>query len=192
MKTICLGDSHTFGYGMDRQDCWVSLAGQSLGGQWHNCGICGDTAAGMLVRLNTQVLPQAPQYVLIMGGTNDILLTGSFQQAQTAMMAMVHQCAHAGVRPVVGIPIPLRPEGHHPWQALTDMERTAAVQGEYATWLRLFVKTLHLRCVDFAAAFARQENPRLLYQADGLHPNGAGHRLMARAVEESRIWRKEP
>lgn len=192
MKTVCLGDSHTFGYDVDSRNCWVSLAEQSLGGQWINCGVCGDTATGMLVRLNTQVLPRNPRYVLIMGGTNDILISGSFQQAQSAMMAMVHHCAHAGVRPVIGIPIPLREDGRHPWQALTDMHRTIAAQAEYVSWLRLFVQTLHLRCVDFAAAFARQENPRLLYQADGLHPNPAGHRVMARAVEESGIWRASP
>lgn len=191
MKTVCLGDSHTYGYGVDPRDCWVSLAGQVHGGDWVNCGICGDTATGMLVRLNTQVLPQQPRYVLIMGGSNDILISGSFLQAQSAMMAMVHQCVHAGVRPVIGIPIPLRCGPGNSWLSLIDMNRTIAVQAEYTKWLRQFVKTLHLRSVDFAAAFESHSFPDVLYQSDGLHPTVQGHLLMAKTLEESGIWRKE-
>lgn len=191
MKIICLGDSLTFGYGVEQNVCWVSLAQQALGGEWHNAGICGDTATGMLVRLNTQVLPQNPRYVLFTGGGNDILLTGRIDQAQSAMMAMVHQCAHAGVRPVIGIGAPIRTDGENPWLPLTDMARTAAAQTAYTEWLRLFVKTMRLRCVDFCAAFEQHSNPASLYQSDGLHPNAAGHRLMAEALIASGVWRRE-
>ena len=191
MKTVCLGDSLTFGYGVDPRECWVSLAGQFYGGDWVNCGICGDTALGMLARLNTLIRPLQPRYVLIMGGYNDILITGSFQQAQSAMMAMVHQCAHAGVRPVIGIPIPMRCAPGNSWRPLIDMNRAIAVQAEYTKWLRLFVQTLHLRSVDFAAAFEAHAFPDVLYQSDGLHPTAQGHLLMAKALEESLIWRKE-
>lgn len=191
MKTICLGDSLTFGYGVDRADCWVCLAQEELGGEWGNAGVCGDTAGGMLVRLNTQVLPQKPQYVLLMGGGNDILLTGSIQQAQSAMMAMVHQCAHVGVRPVIGTGAPIRTDGDNPWLPLTDMAQAAKAQREYTAWLRLFVKTMRLRCVDFCAAFESHENPKSLYQEDGLHPNVAGHLLMAETLIDSGVWRKE-
>ena len=191
MKIACLGDSLTFGYGVNSRDNWVSLAQNSFEGQWLNSGICGDTAMGMLVRLNTQVLPQKPQYVLIMGGYNDILITGSIQQAQSAIMAMVHQCAHAGVRPVIGIPIPVLYEEDNPWSSLIDMNQIQDVQREYITWLRLFVRTLHLRNVDFNTTFLTHENIGSLYQMDGLHPNVAGHRHMLSALLESGVWKKK-
>lgn len=191
MKTICLGDSLTYGYGVAPAASWISLVQDALKGEWVNCGICGDTASGMLSRLSTELLAQNPYYVLMMGGANDILLTNSFQQAQCAIMAMVHQCVHAKVRPVIGIPTPLRDDGDNPWLPLTDMTAAAATQKEYIAWLRLFVKTMRLRCVDFAAAFEQHPDPKSLYQDDGLHPNAAGHRLMADAVLNSRLWRRE-
>lgn len=191
MKTICLGDSLTFGYGVAPQEAWVYLVQQALGGEWVNAGVCGDTAGGMLSRLNTQVLPQRPDYALMTGGVNDILLTGSYQQAQCAVMAFVHQCAHVKVRPVVGIPVPIRDDGENPWLPLTDMRRAMAAQREYTAWLRLFCSTMHLRCVDFAAAFEQCEKAKSLYLEDGLHPNAAGHKLMAETVKNSGIWRGE-
>ena len=30
MKLVCLGDSLTYGYGVPRKDCWVSLAAASM------------------------------------------------------------------------------------------------------------------------------------------------------------------
>lgn len=191
MKTVCLGDSLTFGYKVKSSDCWVTLVQDMLGGEWVNGGICGDTSLGMLARLNTQVLPQNPNYVLMMGGCNDILLTGHFQQAQSAIMAMVHHCVHAGVRPVIGIPIPIQDDGVNPWLPLTDMRKARIAQKEYEAWLRLFVNTMHLRCVDFAAAFENSKKPQALYQDDGLHPNVAGHCLMAEALLNSHVWRRE-
>ena len=191
MKTICLGDSLTYGYGLSPDDTWVTRAEEALGGEWVNCGVCGDTTSGMLSRLSADVLPQKPHYVLMTGGANDILLTGSFQQAQCAIMAMVHQCAHVGVRPVIGITVPIRDDGANPWLPLTDMRKAMAAQREYTAWLRLFVKTMRLRCVDFAAAFESHPDPKSLYQEDGLHPNAAGHRLMTQTLLESHIWRVE-
>lgn len=191
MKTICLGDSLTYGYGISPENAWVTLAQEALGGEWVNCGVNGDTSSGMLSRLSGQLLQQKPHYVLMMGGVNDILLTGSFQQAQCAIMAVVHQCAHVGVRPVIGIPVPVRDDGDNPWLPLTDMRVAMAAQREYTTWLRLFVKTMRLRCVDFAAAFEAHPYPKSLYQEDGLHPNDAGHRLMSEALLNSHVWRPE-
>ena len=189
MKTICLGDSLTYGYGISPENTWVALAREALGGEWVNCGVSGDTSAGMLCRLSGQILQQKPHYVLMMGGVNDILLTGSFQQAQCAIMSMVHQCAHEGVRPVIGIGVPIRDDADNPWLPLTDMRAAMAAQREYTAWLRLFVKTMRLRCVDFAAAFEACTDAKRLYQDDGLHPNAAGHRLMAETLIASRVWR---
>ena len=31
MKLVCLGDSLTYGYGVPRRDCWVSLCAERTG-----------------------------------------------------------------------------------------------------------------------------------------------------------------
>ena len=100
MKIICLGDSLTAGCGLRRGENWVELLREQTGDEWINAGVCGDTSTGILVRLQTEVLPQRPDEVLLMGGDNDIMLTGCADQAKSAMMAMIHQCAARGVKPV--------------------------------------------------------------------------------------------
>ena len=107
MKIICLGDSLTAGYNLRREENWVELLNRETPDQWLNAGVSGDTSTGLVARLSAEVLPQRPDEVLFMGGDNDILLTGSADQAKSAVMAMIHQCAARGVRPVVGIAFPL-------------------------------------------------------------------------------------
>ena len=181
MKIICLGDSLTAGYRVPPESCWVRLLDVETPHTWINAGVSGDTTAGLLVRLQTEVLPQNPDAVLIMGGSNDIALTGVCTQAQTNLMAMVHQCVARGVRPVVGIPLPIVgiPEQ---WRPAASWELAPKASQAYIRWLRAFADAFGLRNVDFAEAVAAQGGERL-YQPDGLHPNVEGHRVMADAVK---------
>lgn len=109
MKLVCLGDSLTYGYGVPRRDCWVSLCAERTGHTLVNRGITGDTAGGMLSRFGRDVLNERPDRVLIMGGANDIFLTGSDLRARADLGALVHQSVAAGIRPMLGLPIPLSP-----------------------------------------------------------------------------------
>ena len=74
MNILCIGDSLTAGYGVPREQCWVSLLDRQTQHHWQNAGISGDTTPGMLARL--QQLPSKPDLIIWMGGINDILLTG--------------------------------------------------------------------------------------------------------------------
>lgn len=183
MKIVCLGDSLTAGYRLSSEDCWVQILNRETPHTWINAGVSGDTSTGLLVRLQTEVLPQQPDMVLLMGGDNDIMLTGCADQAKSAMMAMIHQCAARGVKPVVGIQFPVLgiPE---PWRAVCDWERAQAESAAYIAWLRRLVRAVSLRHVDFAEAFERCGG-RALYQADGMHPNAEGNRVMADAVRRA-------
>lgn len=170
MKVICLGDSITAG-----PENWVELVDQGRG-IWINAGIAGDTADGMLARLRTDILPQKPDYVFLLGGINDILITGSDHTARSAMMAMIHQCVREGVRPILGIPyvpvlIPvyLRPVCAESWEKAAE---------EYSDWLRKLGKALRLRTVDFSQVI----DGDLL--ADGLHPSKAGAEVMAELIRQ--------
>lgn len=96
MKIVCLGDSLTTGYNLAPGEGWVDLLNRETPHLWVNAGVAGDTSTGLLVRLQSQALPQKPDMVLFMGGDNDIMLTGSADQAKSAVMAMVHQCVPPG------------------------------------------------------------------------------------------------
>lgn len=184
MKIICLGDSLTAGYRLAPEECWVRILDRETTNTWLNAGVSGDTSTGLLVRLQTEVLPQQPDMVLLMGGDNDIMLTGSEEQAKTALMAMLHQCAARGVKPVVGIPFPIRSIPLR-WQAVCDMDHARSASLRYIRWLRALTDAISLRRVDFAAAFAASPVPDSLYQEDGMHPSAAGSRAMADAVMQA-------
>ena len=183
MKIYCLGDSLTAGYGVSPQKNWVSLLHSRGNNQWINGGISGDTAPGMLTRLQTHVLPQKPDLVIWMGGFNDILLTGSSDLAKSCTMAFINHCAAAGVRPVIGIPFPLK-DVADPWCRLCDWASCRPVLEEYIDWLNRFCEAAQLRRVDF------RDSADLL-QPDGMHPTEEGHRKMAEAVIRCSCFREE-
>ena len=147
-----------------------------------NRGITGDTAGGMLSRFGRDVLNERPDRVLIMGGANDIFLTGSDLRARADLGALVHQSVAAGIRPMLGLPIPLSPAlVPPPWTELTDFFALEPVFRAYRDWLLRFAGIFRIQTVDFSLpAFAPPEGMRLYL--DGLHPNREGHRLMADAL----------
>lgn len=186
MKIVCLGDSLTAGYKLLPEERWVNILEKETSCSWINRGISGDCSNGVLVRLHTEAFPERPDYVLMMCGFNDIMLTGSFDMAKASVMAMFHQCPSYGVKPVIGIPFPIKniPEKYLP---LCDPYRAKSCSIEYIAWLRKLVDISSLRCVDFALAFeqAEREGRGELYQPDGMHPSALGSRLMAEQVKKS-------
>ena len=57
-------------------------------------------------------------------------------------------------------------------------DRAAELLAEYQSWLRRFAAAFRLPVLDFDRAFTRWGEEGL-FQPDGLHPNAAGHCLMA-------------
>ena len=186
MDLICLGDSLTFGLGVRRSRCWTALFAAESGWNVWNRGISGDTTGGMLVRLHRDVLTALGEdrsqcRVLVMGGTNDILFSGTDTGARANLTAMVYQLKACGVQPMVGIPLPVDwtrvPEK---WKELVDFQTAAAQVQAYAEWLRAYCRGSGSLAVDFAADFYRPDGQlcqEMLW--DGLHPSEAGHSKMA-------------
>jgi lysophospholipase L1-like esterase len=182
MKIICLGDSLTYGFGVSRQDTWVSLTAQRTKMELVNRGINGDTTGGMLARLQGEVTTHSPDIVLLMGGSNDIFISGSAESAKANMSALTHQTVAFGAAPLIGTPPPLDVENiRQDWATLADAARAQEVGDEYAEWLRLFAGVFNIPVIDFRLAFEGVSDvgqKRALY-IDGLHPTPEGHRLMA-------------
>ncbi len=188
MTTLyCLGDSLTYGLGVRVSQKWTTLAASD---RLHivNLGVSGDTTAGMLARIQsltaTPVYHSAPEdrpMVLVMGGTNDILFSGSCTAARANLAAIIHQLSAAGYRPLVGIPLPIVPEAApQKWAELADFQAAEAMLEDYCDWLVRFCAAFDIPTVDFRKDYVN--HPELL--ADGLHPNAAGHKQMAARLLE--------
>ena len=187
MELICLGDSLTYGYGIRRALRWSSLVGEQLDIPVVNCGVNGDTTGGMLARLQSDVLDrlspterQRRNLVLVMGGTNDILFSGSDQSARANLGALAHQLAGAGVEVAIGIPPPVIPDRvKGPWTRAVDVRAAQGVLEEYCTWLRRFCDAFSFPMVDFRQDFVGSGGPISELFLDGIHPTEEGHRRMA-------------
>ena len=193
MKLFCLGDSLTFGFGVSRSARWTTLLEQKSGWQVVNLGVNGDTTGGMLTRLEPQVLSQIndnagrlSSCVLLMGGSNDIFFSGTDAQARANMAAMCQRLMGEGLRPAVGISLPVDClNAPRQWGELVDFERAGSVMTGYCAWLKQFCRTFDLPVVDFAADFIDNGEVRHKLFWDGLHPNAEGHRLMALRMEQA-------
>ena len=106
MKIVALGDSITYGYPYLSERSWFNMAAKKLNVAYINCGVNGDTTAGMLRRFEQAVAAENPSHVIIMGGTNDVY---GAEQPETIvanierLLCLVQQC---GAVPILGIPIP--------------------------------------------------------------------------------------
>lgn len=192
MKLFCLGDSLTFGFGVPHSQRWTALLERD-GYQVFNYGVSGDTTAGMLSRLKTDIVPSLPLAlesraccrVLLMGRSNDIFYSGSDTAARANIGAGIHQLLALKVEPVIGIPLPvaahLTPVS---WHRIVDFSSAAYVLEVYGDWLKEFCKAFGIFYVDFRADFLSENGqPQDNYFLDGIHPNAEGHRLMAQRLE---------
>ena len=190
MELICLGDSLTYGYGVRSAQRWSTLVGQALQCEVTNLGICGDTTGGMLVRLNTEIMPklrnrtpgQRP-FVLLMGGVNDIFYSGTDTGARANMGAMLQELLTAAARCVLLSPLAVSFDTLTPeWR---EMIRPACETqiAAYHSWQAAFCRTFHVPYIELYDLLRGPDGKPLpeLY-LDGLHPTAEGHRLMARRI----------
>lgn len=183
MKIICMGDSITYGFGLpDLSKRWSDLASAHTGHTLINRGVSGDTTGGMLARCQTQVFNQAPDAMVLLGGINDISITGQYRPVCANVVAICRQAELLSIPVILGVPLPIFPADMCPpeWDPEQDMARTAALGEQYAHWIRHYAADKHLPLADFRSPFLRPDGTvdRSLFQ-DGLHPTEEGHRRMA-------------
>jgi len=184
MKLVCIGDSLTFGYGLHKNEKWVTLLEEKLNGdkkagepRWEvlNAGINGDTSGGALVRLKGDVLEQKPDMVLIMTGGNDYIAGCDISAVKSNITAMTMQCAAAGIKVFVSSEIPTVPEQVAPeWRAVADFEEYNRKQKEICDWFPKFCRCFEYNYINLFDKWTKATEVSPAYYQDGIHPNRAG------------------
>ena len=86
---LALGDSLTYGTGVDREDSYPAVLEAEIGLQVINAGIPGETTSGTLARI-TEVLDQhRPNLVILCIGGNDILRRRSKAEIVTNLQRLI-------------------------------------------------------------------------------------------------------
>jgi lysophospholipase L1-like esterase len=133
-------------------------------------GINGELTSQMLERFQEDVLDKKPNYVIILGGSNDLGWGVGVQAIMDNLLTMYQQAIAAGIQPIaVTVPSirgydPLIP----PRIALNNKIQETC-------------KKLAMPCIDLFTATAEPKTQRLaeVYSNDGLHLTTRGYQLLA-------------
>jgi acyl-CoA thioesterase-1 len=169
---VALGDSLTAGLGVAPDEAWPALVEARLREEGYpyrvvNAGVSGDTTAGGLRRVDW-VLRSDPEVAVVALGANDGLRGLPVDQMRANLAAIVERLSEKGARVLLaGMRVP-------PNYGADYGRAFAAVYPEVA-------RTRHVPLMPFLLEGVAAD-PRL-NQADGIHPNAAGHRVIA-----DRVW----
>lgn len=180
-KIVFLGDSITLGIGyggVTAANRFSTLIGRAAGyadADIINAGVGGDNSAGMLSRLQSDVLAHAPSVCVVMAGNNDCYGAApkyqSVQQYRENMTAIIATLKAAGVKPVVISPMfvvggAAEANQVHPY--LKALEEVVAAAGVgYVDIMR-----------EYHYAIDRGEWASIGH-VDNVHPSVAGHAFIA-------------
>ncbi|MDI9476367.1 MAG: GDSL-type esterase/lipase family protein [Natronincolaceae bacterium] len=188
MKLVCMGDSLTFGFKMTRKNSWPQIVGENLKIDVKNKGICGDTTAGMLSRFGREVVEEKPEYVLIMGGSNDLASQLPDAVIYSNLATMVYQAYHYRIHPIIGVPIPIIPSMMgQDFNLAGDPGKINKRIVLLRNWIMYFGHKQQTETIDFFEDFydlVNKKGREDLY-IDGIHPTIEGNKRMAQRVVET-------
>jgi acyl-CoA thioesterase-1 len=168
---VALGDSLTAGLGVARDEAYPALLEARLrraGFAYRvvNAGVSGDTTAGGLRRLDW-VLRSRPEVVIVALGANDGLRGQPVAAVRDNLTAIVTRLREAGTRVLlVGMRLP--------------PNYGEAYASHFAEAFRAVAGGTSVAFLPFLLAGVAGDPS--LNQADGIHPNAAGHRIVAEHV----------
>ena len=170
-RIVNLGDSHTDGqtYALLTQAALVE-ANRPVP-VFIGAGIGGDTAAGMLRRLDRDVLVHRPTWVMLNCGANDANTGVQPSDFEATLKAIVKRLKEEGVQLML----------------LTITSCRGGVQARERDALNVIIRRIAAEDqLPLAEVFNRMEAARVngvdLWEDDGRHLNFEGYRLMSRAV----------
>ena len=180
LKLPAAGEKRVVFFGDSITDLW-KLDEYFPGKQYINRGISGQTTPQMLVRFRQDAIDQQPKVIVILAGTNDIAgNTGPMRlediEANYASMAELAR-AH-DIHVVFSSVLPVH--NYTPRSQDLFAQRPPEKILELNRWLKTYCNANHYIYVDYFSAMV--DDHGLLKRDladDGLHPNGAGYKLMA-------------
>lgn len=171
-KVLCLGDSLTEGYGVLPEEAYPALLEKHLHANGHknveviNAGIAGSTTASAWSRLNWQ-LRAKPKILILALGANDGLRGLSLEEVHDNLERAIVLAQERGVTVLLaGMQLP-------PNYGPDYTKKFMSVYAELAQKHRVALIPFLLDGVAGEKEFN---------QADGIHPNAAGHRIIAETV----------
>lgn len=178
-KVLCLGDSLTEGYGVARESAWPELLQADLIRQGIkdvtilNAGISGSTSASGMARLKWFLKsPDLPEIMILELGANDGLRGIDPQVTRKNLKDVIQLAKARGIRVL-----------------LAGMQMPTNYGPSYTqAFAALYPALAHEEQVAFIPFFLEGvAGNRSLNQPDGIHPNEAGYKIIAKTVAQHLI-----
>ena len=188
-KIVCHGDSLTEGSDLEKNYTWPHLVENKINATIINTGIGGDTSGGLLSRFSQDVVRYQPEFVVLLGGTNDLWWDLDINLILANTFAIACQAQYRNIVPIVGLPLPLYMENIRHQNMMTPIagwDKCINKLSELVDALAVAAEENDIACLDYYHPFLDiNENVRgECFLADGLHPNKLGHLLMAEKMVE--------
>ncbi|NNL33365.1 MAG: hypothetical protein HKO80_09190 [Flavobacteriaceae bacterium] len=178
MKLLCLGDSLTQGYEIPENLRWTDLLSKELGIEVINCGISGDTTAGMLSRCMGALIEHEPTHLIVLGGTNDLWFGLNDEQILANIHAIYRQAKYHNVECIIAIPPPV-----------IQLNELNLVHENYSECIRSFQSALMQYAKDDECPYIKfsKELKSDHYLEDGVHINEKGQVIMMKKIAEKLV-----
>jgi len=168
-RVLALGDSLTAGTGVTPAEAWPNLLASRTGWLIINGGVSGDTSGGALQRLPPLLEEHTPVLVLVALGGNDMLRRIPRQETVANLEQIITLIKAHGAKPVLlATPNPslMGAVFHHLsaadfYQQVADAQQVPLIKDAIAEVI---------------------SDPQI--KGDPLHPNAAGHALLAEKIFE--------
>lgn len=172
-------------YGDSITDVWPTAYATHFfpGKPYIGRGVTGESTDMMLWRFQQDVIDLHPAAVVILGGSNDVVLTDrhiKFQQTTFDLQTMAELAEQHHIRVILCSVLPV---SHYPppQQALFSEEIRTINH-----WLQAYAASHHITYVDYYSAMADSTGAmKNSLTVDGLHPNAAGYDVMRTLVQHA-------
>ena len=183
MSIVCIGDSLTFGYGVNKSENWVSLIAKRIEGKIINKGIPGDTTCEMKERFKKDVVNYNPAKVLIMGGTNDIFSEVDIDTIFKNIKSMVEMSETNNIVPIILIPLPVKKDILIKLM-FEDMDYKKVDEQlvELRNLLINYGNEKNITSIDLGNILSKTINIEEYFLADGIHVSKEIHKEMAEII----------
>lgn len=162
---VAMGDSITAGYGVNYSLSYVPLLSGSWGKTVYNRGVSGVLSSYGANIIDSVLAQYNPKYITIFYGNND---DGFYPASWTIgnLRSIIQQAKANGTKPVVATLTPVFGEWAWRKPSLITLNQQ----------IRSLAASEGIACADLEASFGWNQS---LILDDGIHPNSAGHQIIA-------------
>ena len=184
MNIVCLGDSITYGYMVNRNQVWTSILNtkfKSSNIRFLNKGINGDTISGMYFRFDKDVINEKADTLILMGGVNDIFLFKPLENIKRSFIDIVNKSKENNIDIITFTPIPFIKEDFTFFE-IGNLEEMASILIEYVNFINSYTKENNIKCIDVYNMFMNEILKEYKYYDlyfDGVHLNIEGHNVFS-------------